>query len=177
MYNTKHQKLKIIVSWIFVAMCMLLIFYLSNQNAPESNASSKGVLSFVVNASIDVFNSELSITERNSIINNINSIARNYMHGIVFLMLGVSMINAMLQSKSKFKYKFKYNISIIGISVAVCFIYGIIDEFHQIFVPGRTFQISDLAMDFAGSIIGVAIFAIVNYFVTRGKYGSFKTTW
>jgi VanZ family protein len=44
----------------------------------------------------------------------------------------------------------------------------VIDEVHQLFVPGRAFQVSDLAMDTAGSIIGIAFMWFV-YNIRRDK--------
>lgn len=38
----------------------------------------------------------------------------------------------------------------------VAFGYGLSDEYHQTFVPGRTFAVEDLAVDLAGIVTGVA---------------------
>lgn len=53
------------------------------------------------------------------------------------------------------------------IILAICIIYGITDETHQLFVPGRAFQLSDLVMDAIGSMIGIAAVLFVYNRVRR----------
>jgi VanZ family protein len=40
---------------------------------------------------------------------------------------------------------------------AIAFAYALSDEYHQTFVPGRTFSVADLAVDLAGVVTGVAV--------------------
>jgi len=42
----------------------------------------------------------------------------------------------------------------------VCGLYGIADEFHQLFVPGRSAQLLDVMTDFVGGGCGAAAYAI-----------------
>ena len=46
-----------------------------------------------------------------------------------------------------------------GIAAAgiVCVLYAISDEIHQIFVPGRSGQFSDVLLDSAGAVIGAFV--------------------
>jgi VanZ family protein len=44
---------------------------------------------------------------------------------------------------------------IVG-ALAFCALYGLSDEFHQLFVPLRSFDLRDLAADVAGGGIGLA---------------------
>jgi VanZ family protein len=46
---------------------------------------------------------------------------------------------------------------VLGISE----LYALSDEIHQLFVPGRTFQLMDLALDLLGGVIGLMVFAIL----------------
>jgi VanZ family protein len=46
---------------------------------------------------------------------------------------------------------------VLGISE----LYALSDEIHQLFVPGRQFQLQDLGFDLLGGAIGLAIFAII----------------
>ena len=42
-----------------------------------------------------------------------------------------------------------------GLALSIVFLYGASDEFHQIFVPTRTPQVSDVFIDTAGGAIGL----------------------
>ncbi len=50
--------------------------------------------------------------------------------------------------------------SAFGLAVIVAFLYGISDELHQIFVPGRTASIFDALFDLIGSIFGSYIYQL-----------------
>lgn len=41
---------------------------------------------------------------------------------------------------------------------AFSFLYALSDEIHQSFVPGRTFQIADLILDFIGIVVGIGLY-------------------
>ena len=38
-------------------------------------------------------------------------------------------------------------------------LYALSDEIHQLFVPGRSFQLMDLGLDLLGGVIGLIIYA------------------
>lgn len=40
------------------------------------------------------------------------------------------------------------------VTVLLCLLYGISDEIHQLYVPGRTFQLIDLVNDVFGAALG-----------------------
>ena len=40
------------------------------------------------------------------------------------------------------------------IAIAISSLYGVTDEYHQVFVPGRTFDVLDMAADAFGSVVG-----------------------
>jgi len=43
---------------------------------------------------------------------------------------------------------------LIAVSTLLCILYGISDEFHQSFIPGRTATVFDVSVDAAGSFAG-----------------------
>lgn len=65
-------------------------------------------------------------------------------------MLGILVHNAVRQCGAR-------GMKAVAVSLAICVVYGITDEIHQIFVPGRAFQVRDLVMDAAGSVMGICV--------------------
>ena len=52
--------------------------------------------------------------------------------------------------------------------VLVTALYGLLDEFHQSFVPGRDTSLFDWLADLAGACIGVSLFALVSRSIHGG---------
>jgi hypothetical protein len=46
----------------------------------------------------------------------------------------------------------------MAVTVVVCMGYGLSDEWHQSFVPGRYFSVADLEADAIGVALGIALF-------------------
>ena len=47
--------------------------------------------------------------------------------------------------------------------------YAISDEVHQLFVPGRSGQATDVLIDFSGSLAAILILSSVLYLIRRKK--------
>lgn len=148
-YSTK-RKILISISWLLVAACMGVIFYLSHQPSEESAQQSMAVIDFLgklAEGLVNVIGHE-----------GFRSVA----HGLEFCGLAVLLYNALLQATGKQKPI---------LSWALAAVYAVSDEIHQIFIPGRAFQLQDIAVDASGAAVGVA--ACVALYVTirklRGK--------
>ncbi len=48
-----------------------------------------------------------------------------------------------------------------AVSTVLCFLYGLSDEFHQGFVPGREVSIDDALADLAGAVLGAGTYLFV----------------
>lgn len=46
----------------------------------------------------------------------------------------------------------------VGLAFIMCTMYGMLDEFHQFFVPGRSVDYLDFAADTVGSILGAVVY-------------------
>lgn len=150
----KAKRIYVTVSWVLVLVCMAVIFCLSAQNGEESSDLSG---SFV-----------MAILEWLGITVN-EGILRTCAHCLEFMGLAVLIFNA------------TYATWETGLTPVMAFVgtvlYAVTDEIHQIFVPGRAFQVSDIFVDSTGALLGViASFIILKIILTikerRNKNGS-----
>ncbi len=78
-------------------------------------------------------------------------------HFIEYAILGFLLSLALFKTRSR---------PILLVAIAICAAYGIIDELHQLFVPGRDADPFDALADIIGSAAGVGIYALLkNRFV------------
>lgn len=138
MKTDKRRIIYRILSLVILFIIMTFIFLLSHQTANDSSQTS-GWLTRLISALLG---------------SNIpDGLIRTIAHFIEFGALGFFMNNAFFSFKEK---------GYILLPVLLSFLYCITDEIHQLFIPGRAFQITDLLVDFIGVFAGVIIF----YFLT-----------
>ena len=88
-------------------------------------------------------------------------------HLIVFGILGFFMMGAMKITGNG------YHRSQVWMVVLIVILYGISDEFHQYFVPGRSTESLDALADGIGGILGAwAMFYVARLFVRRSRMRS-----
>lgn len=51
--------------------------------------------------------------------------------------------------------------ALLALAVGLSAAYALLDEVHQLFVPGRTFQFFDLGLDLGGVLLGVVLYGLV----------------
>ena len=146
----KGRKIYMLISWILVLICMGIIFSLSAQIAEESQDLSD---SFIRNL-FEFLGIELK-----------SDFVRTIAHMLEFMGLSLLIFNAVY---STWNLKLTPIISFVGTSL-----YAITDEIHQIFVPGRAFQTSDILVDSIGALIGVIVsFVILKIILSIKKRGN-----
>ncbi len=84
-------------------------------------------------------------------------------HSLAYFVFGLSLIRAV------FHYKKNYDFA-LRISIIFGILYGITDEIHQAFVPGRNSSIGDMA----ANALGVLLAAAVAVFCKRKAPDTFK---
>ncbi len=144
-YSAK-RKFGIVLGWAAVAACMGVIFYLSHQPSDESAELSMAVMNgvFAIFAKLAEFIGHEAF--------------RTIAHGLEYCGLGALLFHAFLQTTGKAKP---------FICFAVAAGYALTDEIHQIFIPGRAFQISDIAVDAVGAAAGIAVCVCIYIIVKR----------
>ena len=143
--------IKKLILWILVISCMGTIFFFSSQEAKDSDKSSLGFVTVILNF-FNVYEA-FSETEIEELSHSLNGIVRTGAHFTIYAFLGLLL--CMLFNE----YNFKGSRAIIY-AVISSFIYACSDEFHQSFVPGRSAQLSDIIVDTSGALCG-AVFAFV----------------
>ena len=137
-----------ILSWMAVILWMLFIFYLSAQPAEQSNQLSSGI----TQAIIKLLGKLVPGIEAD--LNSFSYFVRKNAHFVAYLVLGLLSSNALGKSKP---YSLRSSLLIL----LICVMYAISDEVHQLFVPGRSGQVTDVLIDSAGAIAGIGLYFIV----------------
>lgn len=94
---------------------------------------------------------------------NTTFLVRKSAHFIEFFILGLLISLIFVYSKKRFS---KYTTHILFL----CLLGGVIDEFIQSFVVGRSSDVRDVVLDFAGAFLAFCIIAIINKVKSKSKY-------
>lgn len=144
MQNESKNKVLAVVFWILSGVCMGLIFWFSSREAGQSAHQSEIILKIV-----------RAIFGENTFS---DFIVRKAAHFCEFALLAFLFNFALLYTTGK-----KH----IPLGIVLTSLYAASDEFHQLFVPGRSCQASDWLLDTyggaAGAIFFIVIFLIIKY--------------
>ena len=134
---------------------MVLIFCLSSQNADVSSKTSGSVIESVAGIFYPDF-SAMTDAEQKEIIGDFQFIVRKAAHFSLYAVLGaLSFLTVVGYRNLQYRYR-------LLISLGLCLLYAVSDEFHQLFVAGRSCGARDVLIDFCGSFIAVTILAILS---------------
>lgn len=139
--------MKKVSSWCAVVVWMAVIFYLSHQPGSESSHLSGGVLEFIQTFIPLV---DLSTNEW------IHTLVRKGAHLSAYLILGALFMIALHHSDQGRLGKRAI------VAFLCCFLYAISDEVHQLFIPGRSGQATDVLIDSLGAAIGIALYLAIS---------------
>jgi VanZ family protein len=91
---------------------------------------------------------EKIVPEYDVALSNLEYFFRKGAHFFSYLVLGVLVMNALRRSGVE---GFRLCIFALGI----CVLYAISDEVHQLFVHGRSGQVTDVLLDSVGAVVGI----------------------
>lgn len=126
---------------------MGIIFYFSSQSAEVSLNTSGKVLVTMDKLEKDEVQ---SISDRR--VWNLQNTIRKYAHFVAYFVLGLLMTLSFVLTKYR-------NYTVYLYSWLVASLYGVLDEFHQSFVPGRGAMLSDIFLDSVSAIAGTIFVA------------------
>lgn len=149
-----------IASCVLLIAWMVLIFCMSSQNAAESSTTSGSVIESVLSIFYPGFDG-LSQDARTELIASFQFIARKTAHFSIYAILGLlSFLTVISYRNLKFGLR-------TALSAAICLLYAVSDEIHQLFVPGRSGEIRDVCIDFCGSLLMITFSALCARYIKK----------
>lgn len=130
--------------YAFLIVWMIVIFLLSNEVSGVSSGRSGEIVHILTNSLHVNLPQEL-----------LTFITRKAAHTIAYLILGTLIYNVLKE----------YNISTkraILLSIILAATYACSDEFHQLFVQGRSPEITDVLIDTTASTLGIYIYYLIH---------------
>lgn len=156
------MRFKIILRYFFLILAiatMVYVFFMSSQTAAVSTKSSGRVIETIAKILIKDFES-LSPENKIEIIRMYQGIVRKTAHFAIFACLGF-WVGGYLLTYTMPTQKLKTIYSIL-----FCLVYAVSDEIHQLFVAGRSCQLSDIIIDLFGALFGILIINLL-YFLFK----------
>ena len=144
---------KKIILFILLAACMIMIFLFSSQNAEISGNLSEGITYRIACIFVQDFKT-FSTEKQTEIVEGMHFYIRKAAHFSEYALLGMLTFLNACQYFSKTKTRFL-------ITLPFCLLYASADEFHQLFVPGRSGKVIDVLIDSSGALLGVLFLWII----------------
>lgn len=154
----KKKNLIITFLLLFVLLWMGTIFYLSSMNTNESNGRSKVIVSDIVEIVGKITHREYTLKEKEALVEKFNKPIRKCAHASVYFVLSILVLNFLLALHSNLEKKY---VLVFFMTIFICFLFALTDEYHQTFVYGRTGQFRDVLIDTSGALIATSIFTIL----------------
>lgn len=139
-----------------------VIFAFSAQNAVESDATSEVYSDAIIQVSYALFGDRLSEAQMELFQKWASFLVRKLAHFSVYTVLGTLsclFVSFLPGGGSRFL-----------LSWLCCVLYACSDELHQSFVPGRSCQPTDVAIDSGGALFGLLlVFAVMALILRRAE--------
>lgn len=155
---------KYYVSWLPAILIMVMIFFFSSKPADESARSSMPIADAVLKIYEITFGTDIQNETRDEWIMRADHIVRKTAHFLEYALLSAAIAFPLWIRKYR-------GIRLILLSVFAAALYAAADEFHQLFVPGRSGQIKDVLLDTAGAAFGAAVCHIAVFLAALRKAG------
>lgn len=176
--------MKKIVALICVLLWCSFIFYNSSRNGNVSNDKSFSILN-------EIKSKYYVIKNHSSLGGNLNENNKSIAKTNVAVSKGVSPINRNSKRNEKINLFLRKNAHafeyfILGFLILIilkifgnrtvnlyigtlffCLLYAVLDEYHQLFVPGRTSSVTDVLIDFSGALSSMLIYIILTSIYKR----------
>ena len=133
-----------VIKFTLVICCMLIIFMFSSDSG---TASSKKSDSVIINLVEVISNKKVNNKDRDKYIEKYVFPVRKCAHFTIYLILEILVISLLSEYRI-------LNFKTVLYTLLIVFLYACSDEFHQLFVSGRSSEIGDVLIDSSGGFIG-----------------------
>lgn len=147
---------------------MAVIFIFSSKQAESSNESSMEIAGGILTAYENITSNHISGEARVEVMDRINVVVRKGAHFSIYLMLACAFAFHLLMLKKK-------GLLLLFLPILLSAAYASTDEFHQLFVQGRSGSFIDVLIDTAGAAIGSLLFTTVVLLFVRLRKKHEKT--
>lgn len=147
------------ICFVLMLLWMLVIFMFSARDSVESTEDSYRVGMEVGRLVVPAFN-DLPQEEQIAFAASIDFPVRKLAHATEYAVLGLLAIGMLYGTRRRDGRYISSWVSILA-AWAIAVAYAGTDEMHQLFVSGRSGQISDVLLDSAGALAGVLLGAFI----------------
>lgn len=147
---------------VLVAAWCVFIFCMSAKSGAASQQMSDGVISHSIFAFVPGFSS-LRADQQAAMVRTWSFPVRKGAHFMEYALLGILALNACVQvlraaGKQPFDtrlVKARPRVAVLAGALVFCVLFAAGDEFHQLFVDGRSAQLFDVGVDACGACFGI----------------------
>ncbi|MCR4907706.1 MAG: VanZ family protein [Lachnospiraceae bacterium] len=149
------QKLQTWLPALPAVIIMCIIFAFSSAEARESSGSSTGFSRFLVRTESFLFGKHWDEEEILFYAEKIEGGVRKCAHITEYMALALSVGFFLMTRKLN-------ELRVVFYSVLFSVLYAASDEFHQLFVAGRSGKSADVVIDSLGAVFGVMLLILIN---------------
>ena len=157
--------MKNLVGRIFFAVLsfiwMLVIFLYSSQPIIDSVKTSSKYAYFVCESILPWYD-DLSFEEQAIHLQNTDHIIRKSAHFVEYAILGFLVSGIFITKRIR-----KEKMVVLILPWLFSALYAATDEYHQLYVPGRSGQIADVIIDSSGALVGVLLYWLCIYYINK----------
>ena len=139
------------ISFIVLILWMIVIFSFSSADANKSTGTSDKVITTMIEIKDKITNNETPNNEKEIIVKNSSFYIRKIAHITEYLILGFLTFNLLKQ----------YSVTNIYYAIGLSILYSCTDEFHQLFINGRSGSFRDVLIDAIGILLGTYLYKIL----------------
>ena len=145
---------------ILALVWMCVIFAFSAQTKEESSVVSQGFSYRIVNTTGLLLHLHIDEEQLREIANAIEGFVRKGAHMTEYAILAI-LVYVWLGRWQLSRRRMAYT------ATALTMLYACSDEIHQLFVAGRAGRVSDVLVDSAGAVVGLALFLFLKMCVSK----------